>query len=173
MALSNEREIYIKASRCHDLLKKSIQDFQDFLRPDTPSGDPEYYKARNVFKEAKVYFADALREAKKLLGPIPVYAPREFQEWRVKTLEDNRIVLRGENPDDLKAELIGDEFIRILMSEGEIEAYVMDHFETQKSGKRKLANIKVRMMLDKLGTLMDQAGDLLKNAQKKQQGLSL
>jgi len=29
------------------------------------------------------------------------------------------------------------------------------------------------MMLDKLGTLMDQAGDLLKSAQKKQQGLPL
>jgi len=45
---------------------------------------------------------------------------------------------------------MNDEFIRTMMSEAEIETYVRDHFETQRSGKRKLANIKVRMMLDKL-----------------------
>ena len=55
------------------------------------------------------------------------------------------------------------------MTEEEIGAYLQANFETQRSGKRKLANIKVRMMLDVLSDLIRRAEDLQKAAQRKHQ----
>ena len=163
-----ERDIYIKASRSYDLLSKSIQAFQGYIQDNVAVGDPIYYRARNFLKEGKVFFGETLKEAKKLLGPIPVYAAKEFEQWKTQVLNENRIVIRGESPDELKTALMNDEFIRTMMVEVEIESYVRDHFETQRSGKRKLANIKVRMILDKLIMLAGQGEDLQKAAQKKQ-----
>ena len=168
MTSPTERDIYIKASRSYDLLSKSIQAFQGYLQDNVAVGDPIYYRARNLLKEGKVFFEETLKEAKKLLGPIPVYAAKEFEQWKTQVLNENRIVIRGESPDELKTALMNDEFIRTMMVEVEIEAYVRDHFETQRSGKRKLANIKVRMILDKLIMLAGQGEELQKAAQKKQ-----
>ena len=164
-----ERDIYIKASRSQDLLSKSIQAFQGYLLDNVAAGDPIYYRARNLLKEGKIFFEETLKEAKKLLGPMPAYAAKEFEQWKARVLEENRIIVSGESPDDLKAALMNDEFIKTMMSETGIEAYVRDHFETQRSGKRKLANIKVRMMLDRLLSLVDQGQELQKAAQKKHQ----
>jgi hypothetical protein len=169
MTTPTEREIYIKASRSQDLLSKSIQAFQDYLQDNVAASDPIYYRARHFLKEGKASFEETLKEAKKLLGQIPVYAAKEFEQWKAFFLEENRIVIHGESPDEIKAAVMNDEFIRTMMSEAEIEAYVRDHFETQRSGKRKLANIKVRMMLDKLLSLAGQGQELQKAAQKKQQ----
>ena len=58
-----------------------------------------------------------------------------------------------------------------MMTEAEIAAYVRDHFEAQRQGKRKLANIKVRMMLDRLLGLVADGQTAQKAAQRKQQGL--
>ena len=169
MTSPTERNIYIKVSRSQELLSKSIQAYQGYLQDDVAAGDPIYYRARNFLKEGKVFFEETLKEAKKLLGPIPVYAAKEFEKWKASVLEENRIVIHGEDPDELKAALMKDEFIRTMISETEIEVYIRDHFETQRSGKRKLANIKVRMMLDKLLSLAGQGQELQKAAQKKHQ----
>jgi len=169
MTSPTERNIYIKVSRSQELLSKSIQAYQGYLQDDVAAGDPIYYRARNFLKEGKFFFEESLKEAKKLLGPIPVYAAKEFEEWKASALEENRIIIHGESPDELKTALMNDEFIRTMMSEAEIEAYVRDHFETQRSGKRKLANIKVRIMLDKLLSLAGQGQELQKAAQKKHQ----
>ncbi|MCJ7642949.1 MAG: hypothetical protein MUP28_00555 [Candidatus Aminicenantes bacterium] len=169
MTSPTERNIYIKVSRSQELLSKSIETYQGYLLDDVAAGDPIYYRARHFLKEGKVFFEETLKEAKKLLGSIPVYAAKEFEEWKASALEEKRIIIHGESPDELKAALMNDEFIRTMMSEAEIEAYVRDHFETQRSGKRKLANIKVRMMLDKLLLLAGQGQELQKAAQKKHQ----
>jgi hypothetical protein len=169
MTSPTERNIYIKVSRSQELFSKSIQAYRGYLQDDVAAGDPIYYRARHFLKEGKVFFEETLKEAKKLLGSIPVYAAKEFEEWKASALEEKRIIIHGESPDELKAALMNDEFIRTMMSEAEIEAYVRDHFETQRSGKRKLANIKVRMMLDKLLLLAGQGQELQKAAQKKHQ----
>lgn len=166
-----EREIFIKASRGHEILLKAIEAFAGYLRDETPAGAPEYYRARNLLKEGRSFCADVVREAKKLLGPVPVYAPREYEEMRRRTLEENRITVRGEDPEDLKRQLADDAVIRSLMSESEIEGYLRDHLETQRSGKRKLTNIKIRMLIDKLYALAEQGLEAQKAAQRKQQGL--
>jgi len=166
-----EREIFIKASRGFEILGKALEAFRDYLKDETPPGSPEYYRARNLLKEGRSFCADVVREAKKLLGPIPVYAPREYEEMRRRTLEENRITVRGEDPEALKTQLAEDPIVRTLMSEGEIEAYLREHFETQSSGKRKLTNIKIRMLIDKLYGLAEQGHEAQKVAQRKQQGL--
>jgi hypothetical protein len=166
-----EREIFIKASRGHEILLKALEAFRGYLMEDASVGSPEYYRARNLLKEGRTFCADVVREAKKLLGPVPVYAPREYEEMRRRTLEENRIIVRGEDPEAVKRQLAEDDLIRALMSEEEIEAYLRDHFETQSSGKRKLSNIKIRMLIDRLYALAEQGLEAQKAAQRKQQGL--
>jgi hypothetical protein len=166
-----EREIFIKASRGHEVLLKSLQAFREFLEREASANSPEYYRARNLLKEGRVFCADVVREAKKLLGPVPIYAPREYEELKARTLTENRIIVHGETLDDLKSQLAEDELLSTMMSESEIEAYLRNHFETQHSGKRKLANIKVRMMIDKLLALVEEGLAAQKAAQRKQQGL--
>jgi hypothetical protein len=169
MASLTERNIYIKASRSQELLSNSIQTYKEYLRDEVTASDPAYYRARNFLKEGKSFFEETLKEAKKLLGPMPVYAAKEFETWKINVLEENRIIVHGENRDDLLATLKNDAFIKTMMSEAEIETYIGDHFDTQRSGKRKLANIKVRMILDKLLSLAAQGQELQNAAQKKHQ----
>jgi hypothetical protein len=171
MTPPTEREIFIKASRGHEILMKALEAFREYLKSETPPSSPEYYRARNLLKEGRVFREDVVSEAKKLLGPIPGYVAREYEELRKRTLEENRIIVLGEDPDALKSQLADDVAVRSMMSESEIEAYLRDHYETQRSGKRKLANIKVRMMLDKLSALAEQGLAAQKAAQRKQQGL--
>jgi hypothetical protein len=171
MQVQVEREIYIRATRCFELLSDSIKTFRDYLGNRIAASDPQYYRARNFLKEGKAFFDQTLQDAKKLLGPIPVYAAKDFEQWRSKALVENKIVVQGQTLEDLKAELTADDFVKNIMSAQEVESYLQAHFETQKSGKRKLANIKIRMTLDKLAGLLADGQELQKNAQRKQQGL--
>ena len=166
-----EREITIKATRSYAILSESIQTFRAYLEGHVSANAPEYYRARNLFKEGKAFFDQTVQDAKKLLGPIPIYAAPDFEKWRTQALIENRITVRGQTVDDLREELLADDFLKALMSPGEIEAYVRDRFEAQKTGKRKLANIKVRMALDRLAGLVAEGQELQKAAQRKQQGL--
>jgi hypothetical protein len=172
MHVQIEREIYIRATRCHELLTKSIRIFREYLTDRVPANDPEYYRARNLLKEGKAFFDQTLQDAKKLLGPIPVYAPKDFEQMRAQLLIENKIVVHGRTLEELKAELQNDDFVKMIMTAAEIEAYLSAGFAAQSSGKRKLQNIKIRMTLDKLVGLHAEGQELQKNAQRKQQGLS-
>lgn len=154
-------------------LCQSILTFRDYLEDRIPTNDSNYYRARNYLKEGKGFFDQTLQDAKKLLGPIPVYAAKDFAAWRSRALVDNKIVVQGKTLEELTAELSGDGFVKTIMNAGEIEAYLQAHFEAQKTGKRKLANIKIRMTLDKLAELLAESQDIQKKAQRKQQGLPI
>lgn len=173
MQVQIEREIFIRASRSHAVLTDAIKLFRDYLEPNTASQDPEYYRARNFLKEGKAFFDQTLQDAKKLLGPIPIYAAKDFETWRTQALVENKIVVKGETAEALRAELLGDDFLKSVMRPEEIEAYLAANFEAQRSGKRKLANIKIRMALDKLASLVAEGQELQKTAQRKQQGLPI
>lgn len=173
MQVQVEREIFIRASRSHAVLSEAIQLFKGYLESTAAPQAPEYYRARNFLKEGKAFYDQTLQDAKKLLGPIPIYAAKDFETWRTQALVENKIVVRGETAEALRAELLGDDFLKNLMRPEEIEAYLAAHFETQKSGKRKLANIKIRMALDKLAELVAAGQELQKTAQRKQQGLPI
>jgi hypothetical protein len=173
MQVQIEREIYIRASRSYAVLSEAIQTFRGYLESHVASNAPEYYKARNFLKEGKAFFDQTIQDAKKLLGPIPIYAAKDFEGWRSKVLVENKIVVQGRTLEELRLELITDDFIKTIMRPEEVEAYLQTNFETQKSGKRTLANIKMRMALDKLAELVAEGQELQKTAQRKQQGLPI
>lgn len=171
MQVQIERDIYIRGARCFELLTKSIQTFKEYLGAKTPPNDPQYYRARNLFKEGKRFFDQTLGDAKKLLGPIPVYAPKDFEQVRSQLLVENKIVVQGRTLEELTAELQSDDFVKTIMTPSEITDYMLVHFAAQSSGKRKLQNIKIRMALDKLAALSAVCLELQKRAQLKEQGL--
>jgi len=171
MQVQLEREIYIRASRSYAVLSDAIQIFRGYLEAHTAAAAPEYYRARNMLKEGKLLYDQTLQDAKKLLGPIPIYAAKDFEGWRAQVLVENKIVVQGETPEALTQELSTDDFIRSMMRPEDVAAYIASHFEAQRTGKRKLANIKIRMALDWLAGLIAQGQELQKTAQRKQQGL--
>lgn len=171
MPIQIEKEIYLKAKRSHELLRESIETFEKFLDPSLPGSNPLYYQARNMLKEGKGHFDQALQHAKKLLGPVPIYAARDFEKWREQVLLENRIIIIGEDPEEVRSELAADELVKLMLSPEEIKAYLDARYESQRSGNRKLPNIKIRMIIDRLGDLLGQARELQKRAQQKQQGL--
>jgi hypothetical protein len=171
MQVQLERDIYIRAGRCFELLNQAIQTFKDYLTDRSPSNDPQYYRARNLLKEGKAFFDQTLQDAKKLLGPIPVYAPKDFEQLRARLLVENKLVVQGRTVEALTAELQADDFVKTIMNAGEIAAYLRAHFANQSTGKRKLQNIKIRMTLDKLAALHAEGQEFQKKAQQKQQGL--
>jgi len=130
----------------------------------------DYYKARNYLKEAEALFQEAIKNAKKLLGPLPDYTSEDFLKWRIEMLEKNRILAKSQEFDALKSELTEDAFLRKLMSEQDISLLLESHFQSQQEGKRKLTNIKVRIVLDKLQESLSNAKELQKKAFFKQQG---
>lgn len=171
MQVQIEREIFIRAGRSFAVLSEAIQTFRGYLGSGTAANAPEYYRARNLLKEGKAMYDQTLADAKKLLGPIPIYAAKDFEGWRAQALVENKIVVRGQSFEEIRAELVADEFVRTIMAPGEVEAYLAARFESQKSGKRKIANIKIRMALDRLAGLAAEGSELQKTAQRKQQGL--
>lgn len=171
MQVQLEREIFIRAGRSFAVLSEAIQTFQSYLGASVAANAPEYYRARNLLKEGKAMYDQTLADAKKLLGPIPIYAAKDFEGWRAQALVDNKIVVRGRTLDEIRAELVADEFVKTIMTPGEVEAYLATRYESQNSGKRKIANIKIRMALDRLSGLAAQGAELQKAAQRKQQGL--
>lgn len=171
MSVQLEKEIQLRSKRCYELLGDSIAAFENYLDPSKPLADPIYYRARNLLKEGKAYFDQTLQHAKKLLGPVPIYATREFENWREQVLVENRIIVKGEAVEEILSELQSDELVNLMMNPEEVRAYIEASFATQKTGKRKLANIKVRMIIDRLATILFRAQELQKKAQQKQQGM--
>lgn len=166
-----EHEIYSHAAQAFDKLRAALEALTEFMNPETPPHLPIYYKGRNYMKEGKMFLDAAIKDAKKLLGPAPAYSSQEFQKWRDATLAENRIVLQSRNPEDLAIELSGDGFVAGFATNQEISEYVRKNFEDQGKGKRKIENMKVRLILDALITLHDRVQKLQKKAQRKQQGL--
>jgi hypothetical protein len=173
MPVQIEREIYIRASRSFAVLSEAIQTFRGYLEAAVQANAPEYYRARNLLKEGKLLYDQALQDAKKLLGPVPIYASKDFEVWRSQALVENKLVVQGQTPDELTQELAADDFIKTIMPPEDVAAYVASHFDAQRTGKRKLANIKIRMALDRLSGLVAQGQELQKTAQRKQQGLPI
>jgi hypothetical protein len=103
---------------------------------------------------------DALKNAKELLGPSAAYTTEAYQKWRDELLEEFQILAMSQEYEALKSELFRDEYLRKWMDEQNIERLLKKHFQTQQTGKRKLSNIKVRIILDRLEDLITQAEEL-------------
>lgn len=164
MQKGTENLVYQKAAKCWEHVNKAIGIFDTLLDGKEASHSPEYYKARNLLRDAEGFFKEAKENAKKLLGPTPPYSSEDYQKWRDKLLEDFHILALGREFEVLRSELISDEFLCRWMDEESIGVYLKKHFQQQQSGKRKLANIKVRIILDRLEELIDIAREMNKRA---------
>jgi len=161
-----ERDIFLHAARSFELLKKAIQTFNDYLQKKLPPKSQEYYQARSFLKQGQSLHDETLKKIKMLLGPVSPYSPQEVEQQRRQLLMENKIIVSGLSLDELREELVKDETLKAMLSEQEITTYLKDHLISQASGKRKLANIKMRMIFDKLQTLISKGQELQAAAQK-------
>jgi hypothetical protein len=169
--MEQEAQIFPKVQKCLDSLNESVLILEDFLREDVPSSPSNYYRGRNLAKEGESAYQDAMKKAKKLLGPMPDYATEEFRKWRAEFLEKHKVLAQSQELEACRQELRQDSFLIQLLSEQEIDAFLNLHYESQQEGKRKLENIKVRMVLDKLSELLIHVRELQKQALVKHQAL--
>jgi hypothetical protein len=169
MQQGTENLIYQKASKCWECVNKSVEMFNKLLKEKEDFKTPDYYKARNLLRDADGFLKEAVKNAKKLLGPTPADTSEDYQKWRDELLEEFQILAMSQEYEGLRSELFADEFLREWMDEENIENLLKKHFQTQQVGKRKLSNIKARIILDRLEELIDQAKEMNKQAIQKQQ----
>jgi len=164
-----ENQLYFKAGMAFDALKSAIQTFELYLQNVTPDAAPYYYKARNYLRDGEKFYEEAFAEAKKLLGPLPAYASTEFEKWRTDFLRQHKILVESQEFAALKEELVQNGQLVRWVESPDLERLLAKDYEAQKTGRRKMANIKVRIILDRLQELRTQANDLKKRAMEKLQ----
>lgn len=164
-----EDQFHFKAGLSFDSFALAIKTFESFLNREGTPSSAEYYRARNYLRDAEKFYKATFDEARKLLGPLPPYASPDFEKWRSDFLARHKILVESQEFNSLKQELVqGGQLLRWIESP-ELDRLLVKHYEAQKSGQRKLANIKVRILLDRLQELLIQAGELKRRAQQKLQ----
>jgi hypothetical protein len=164
-----ENQLYFKAGVTFDHLKLAIKIFEAYLNAGGPQATPDYYKARNFLRDGEKFFGETLTEAKKLLGTLPPYSSADFEKWRTEFLSQHHIQVQAEEFDTLKEELAQNGQLGQWIASEDVERLLARDYEAQKTGKRKLANIKVRIILDRLKELLGQADELKRKAMAKLQ----
>lgn len=137
------------------------------MKEEVSFSSAEYDQAVNILQEANSLYKETLKSAQKLLGPSSSYVTDEYKKWRDQLLDEFRILAVSQEFEDLRIELQKDEYLRGWMTEEEIAALLMKHFQTQQSGKRRLSNIKVRIILDHLDALLTEACELNRKVVQK------
>ncbi|MGQ9470323.1 MAG: hypothetical protein ACUVR0_01355 [Candidatus Aminicenantales bacterium] len=155
-----------KIIRCLDLLEATLQSLEAAGRESRVSIN-QYYRLRNQVREAKTYLEELTKEAHRLFGPAPVYAPPDFEEKRLHTLQKTRLIIETKEKEAILAELIQDEIIKRFFEPEEVSSYVERFYETQSQGKRKLANLKARLIIEKIKQNLAQAESLLRGLKEK------
>jgi hypothetical protein len=161
--------LYKNATRCWECVLKSIYTFKELLKEDIAFSTEEYERAVDILHEANSLYKETLESAKKLLGPSSSHTSKDYQKWRDQLLDEFRILAVGKEFKDLEQELQKDDYLRGWMTEDEIDALLKKHFQSQQSGKRRLSNIKVRIILDYLNTLLAEACELNREVIQKRQ----
>jgi hypothetical protein len=165
----SEKLIYPKALKSFNSIQTSIQQFEEYLEKPDSSSVTVYYSARKHLKEGLVFYNEALKNAKRLLGPIPEYATDDFQRWRDNLLEHYHILAKSQELKDLQDELEQDEFLSKFLDADEIKYFLGLVFPSQLEGKRKLTNIKIRIMFEKLTAFIKKSQALQKQASEQHQ----
>jgi hypothetical protein len=162
-----ENLLYFRASDSFDSLHLAVETFENYLKEGVAAASPDYYRARNYLKDGEKFYQETFKEAKRLLGPLPPYSSSEFGKWREDYLSQHKILAESHELEAMKEELLHDEYLNQWMSREDIERLLLRNFEAQKTGKRRLPNIKVRLLLDRLNELIAQARELQKKAMEK------
>lgn len=166
----SENVLYLRAGACFNSLHLALQAFEGFLQNPCAANLPVYYRARNHLRDAQKSYDEALAEAKRLLGPLSSYSAEEFEKWRSNFLSTHKIVVASQEYEAIRDELLLNDRLTEWMSREDIERLLTKEFESQKTGKRKLANIKVRLILDRLQELLRDAERMKKEAMARLPG---
>jgi predicted MPP superfamily phosphohydrolase len=164
-----ENQLYFKADLAFNSFKLAVKTFESFLESAGQASTPDYYKARNYLRDAETSYQETFSEARKLLGPLPIYASADFEKWRSDFLSQHKILVESQEFAALKQELSQNGQLVRWIESPELERLLAKDYEAQKTGKRKMPNIKVRIILDRLQELLVQANELKKKAQEKLQ----
>jgi len=164
-----EEHIYSKVARCFNSVNKAAKLFQGFLDMEDTSIFPDYYRARTMLREGEEAYKDALRNAKKMLGPLPEYVKEDYLKWRAEFLEQHQVLAKNQELEELRKELETSDFLNQWMTAEDICESLDQYYHSQQEGNRKLANIKVRIILDKLKEVLINTKELQKQTMKKQQ----
>ena len=148
---------YVNIDQCIKSLYLAIKTFQKFLGDKTSSDPTAYNQACKYFEESKSFHQEALKEISELMGAIPPDVSPGFKKWKESFLKETGILSEGKEYEELKSEFQSDEFLLGFLTPEEIATFFSKHYESQKTGKRKLSNIKARMVLDKISSLMHEA----------------
>ncbi len=167
MDRKKETLLYFRASGAFESLNLAIETFRNFLKEDVPPASPEYYRARNFLRDAEKFHQETFREAQRLLGPLPAYSTPETEKWRAEYLSQNKILAGSQELEAMKMELLEDEYLNKWLAQKDVERLLLKNFAGQGTGKRKLANVKVRLLLDRLNELLEEARELKKRAMVK------
>lgn len=147
------KSILVNAKKSREKLGEAIRLFQSFSNAEGSGDSAQYYLARTRLKDGQALLGEALEGAKKLLGPPPEYASDKINEARMKLLRDSRVLVESPTIDGLEAELLADEYVKSFMNSEKVIHYVREAGTYQTAGKRKLQNMKVRMLIDELVAL--------------------
>lgn len=154
---NSAKNILVKAKKSKEKLSEAIHLFQSFLNAEGSTELPTYYLARNRLKDGRALMDEALADAKQLLGPPPEYASAKITETRTKLLRDSHVLVESQSMDGLEAELLADEYVTSFMNSDKVIHYIREAGTYQTAGKRKLQNLKVRMLIDELVALRSEA----------------
>jgi hypothetical protein len=154
-------------TRCIETLDLAIKGFKEFLGDKTSSGPANYDDARKYLEEGKAFYEEARDEFRKLLGPLPMDVSPSFKDWKGSFLKRIGILMENKELFALKSELQHDEFLLRFLTQEEIGVLFISHYESQKQGKRRLSNIKARIILDEAEKLINEAEELEKISKEK------
>ena len=157
MEQKTDKWIYPHAAKCLECVNQAISIFNDIL--EDKAGQEMFYKARGYLRDGKSYFEKALKEAKKLLGPLPDYVKDDYRTLRKQITAEQDILADSLDYEMLLRELQQDDFLKLVLSDHDIQRHLNDHYERQQEGQRKLAHIKIRILLDELQERLDLAKD--------------
>ena len=160
----------VKLKSAYEALSQAVNLFRTYLEERTPATGSEYYRGKSLLREGKLFFEEVLKEARKLLGPLPPYSTPEYAKWREETSKEMKLALGDKvEYEDIKNLMLADSCLPRLFSPLELENYLNKYYEDQKKGHRKLENLKCRIAIARLDDLIQEAEELLKQAQKKLQ----
>ena len=156
MAENDENRSFLSMEKCAGALTHTIRILQEFLGDKTSSDPAAYYEAQKYLEESKNFYKEAFKEISELIGPLPADASPGFIKWKENFLKGTGIMTENREFGALKGELQNDGFLLRFLTSEEIEDLLVKHYESQQTGKRRLSNIKARIILDKILNLMDE-----------------
>ena len=160
-----------KAEKCYEILTEVQQAFNDILNSDGPFPQTKYYRARSLLKDGEKYFQELLQMAKKLMGPAPAYAAPDYEKWRQDFLLKEKVLITSAEEQQVLNELLEDELLKKWLSPEKIKELFSRYYPQQQQGQRKLANLKMRLIIDYLQELLQQCQELKKKTMAKQMTL--